>query len=76
MPKRYRGWKNGFVRKFHKTVGKLPVHFIVSRQFSFYHIGRGGEMVEYFEVLDYYSFDVEKAKEIINEILEEAGLDE
>ena len=33
-------------------------------------------MVEYFEVLDYYSFDVEKAKEIINEILEEAGLDE
>ena len=42
----------------------------------FYHIVRGEDMDEYFETLDFFAFDVEKTAEIINEILEEAGLDE
>ena len=33
-------------------------------------------MDEYFETLDFFAFAVEKTAEIINEILEEAGLDE
>ena len=71
-----RWWKIGCVRKCPEYVRKRPVHFIVSRALSFYNIVRGEDMDEYFETLDFFAFDVEKTAEIINEILEEAGLDE
>lgn len=56
--------KNGCGRKCHKTVRKRPIHFVVSRTFFFYN---GMQEME--------AMEEKTMEEVINEILEEVGLD-